>query len=129
MKQSYPGLNIQFPISELIANGQKTIETRSYPLPKKFIGRPIALIETPGPAGNFKARITAIIQFDESFEYKTAREFYADEKRHRVTKDSPWRWRSDSKKFGWPVRVLKRLNRPTAPPEKRGIVFSKSCEI
>ena len=30
-KKSYVGINIQFPISQLIVDGKKTIETRTYP--------------------------------------------------------------------------------------------------
>jgi hypothetical protein len=43
-----PGINIQASCSELNLRGQKTVETRGYPLPEKLIGKMLALIETPG---------------------------------------------------------------------------------
>ena len=128
-KRLLPGINIQHPISRLILSGEKTVETRTYPVPSKYIGRPIALIETPGPSGDFSARVIALVEFGQSFEYQTEREFYADTKRHRVDKSSPWRWATGKPKFGWPVRVIERINPPVAPPKKRGIVFSTECRV
>ena len=94
-----PGINIQWPISELIVNGKKTIETRKYPLPEKYIGQTLALIETPGPKGKFRARITALIKFGPSFQYQNKKEFYKDTKRHCVSQKSEWEWKSESKKI------------------------------
>ena len=125
----YPGVNIQWPISELIVSGEKVIETRTYPLPEKFIGQEIALIETPGKNGKFKARITAIIKFEESFEYKTKAEFYRDAKKHCVTPNSDWKWDPQKGKWGWPVTVVKKLKKPCAPPRSRGIIFAKNCKV
>jgi hypothetical protein len=123
------GINIQWPISELILSGQKSIETRTYPIPKKHIGVPIALIETPGLDGIFKARIRGIIKFDQSFEYRSKDDFYKDIKRHRVGPDSAWKWTSKRKKFGWPVSILTIFETPLDPPKKRGIVFAGNCDV
>lgn len=128
-KQALPGINIQYPISQLIASGEKTVETRTYPIPKRYVGTPVALIETPGPVGRFKARITAIIEFSESFEYETKESFYKDKSRHRVEPDAAWKWNPEQRKFGWPVRVLKVFSKPLPAPKRRGIVFSRHCEI
>ena len=128
-RTTLPGINIQYPISRLILSGEKTIETRTYKIPKKFVGVPMALIETPGPASDFKARIVAIIVFGDSFEYATSKHFYADYEKHKVNKSSPWRWRPGKKKFGWPVKVLKPLRTPVAPPSERGIRYTLSCEL
>ena len=46
-----PGINIQAPWAEAIVSGRKLIETRFYPMPRKWIGQPLAIIETPGQAG------------------------------------------------------------------------------
>lgn len=64
-KRKLPGINIQWPISEMIIDGEKTIETRKYAILDKYIGQELALIETPRPKGKFKARIRAIIKFEE----------------------------------------------------------------
>ena len=127
--QTISGINVQWPISDLILSGQKTIETRRYPIPKKHVNTPLALIETPGPKGAFKARIRAIIMFKESFEYKTAKDFYQDSVRHCVTPDSVWKWTPGEKKFGWPVKVISVFDTPLEAPKKRGIVFAGGCKI
>lgn len=124
-----PGINIQWPISELILSGAKTIETRKYPIPQRFIGKKLALIETPGSNGKFKARIRGIIIFDASFEYIDEEEFYKDSMRHKVNPGSKWQWSTSAKKFGWPVRVVKVYARPIPPPKKRGIIFARECAV
>lgn len=128
-KRTIPGINIQWPISELILEGKKTIETRRYPIPTKYIGVPIALIETPGPRGKFKARIRGVIQFSASFEYLNEADFYRDSAKHCVSKDSVWKWSPGQRKFCWPVKVLQVLEVPSMPPKKRGIVFANDCMI
>jgi hypothetical protein len=74
--KSYTGINIQFPISRLIIEGQKIIETRTYPIPPDFVGKEMLLIETPGRPKKFQARIIAVIKFKESFKYKSKTDFY-----------------------------------------------------
>jgi len=123
------GIHVQWPISTLIIDGKKTIETRTYPLPAKYIGVPLALVETPGKQGRFKARLIGVIQFDNSFQYNSRRDFYKDSQRHCVTPESPWRWVDNKPKFGWPVRVLERFKSPKAAPKKRGIIFCNNCEV
>ena len=49
--KTIPGVNIRWPWSKLLLEGTKTVETRSYPLPTGFVGKEIAVIETPGPNG------------------------------------------------------------------------------
>ena len=120
-KKSYPGINIQWPISELILNREKTIETRTYPIPKKYLNTEMILIETPGPKGKFKARTRAIIKFTDCFQYKSKKEFYADFKRHRVSKDSPWAW-TDKTKWGWKIKWIKKTNRKKVTC--KGIVYT-----
>src|SRR4051794_16034899 len=93
------GINIQHPISRLIVEGKKTIETRTYPLPLSYVEKDVFLIETPGKAGGFKAQIVAVVRFSKSFQYKSERAFYADTRYHFVTKDSPWAWKSTKSKW------------------------------
>ena len=50
-----PGINIQAPWAEAIVSGRKVIETRFYPMPRKWVGQPLAIIETPGKARHFQA--------------------------------------------------------------------------
>lgn len=124
-----PGINIQWPISELIMNRKKIIETRTYPLPEHLIGKELAVIETPGRKGKFKARVIGVVKFQRSFQYKTKKDFYADSAKHCVTPESEWKWVASKQKWGWPVTVVAKLNAPTLPPKSRGIIFASNCSV
>lgn len=128
-KRTYTGINIQFPISRLILEGKKTVETRTYPIPKSYIGQELAIIETPGKTRNFNARIIGTVRFSECFEYENEKQFYLDKKRHCVTPDSPWKWTKGKTKWGWPVQVLRQFPLPIPFQGKRGIVYAKAVEI
>ncbi len=133
-KRSIPGINIQFPWSELLVSGKKTVETRSYPLPKKFIDVELAIIETPGRLGKkngiFKARIIGTIIFSSSKLYPTCASWLADRKFHLVEKEDPMYGFSLLKpKYGWQVASVARLNSPALPPTSRGIIFAKGCRV
>jgi hypothetical protein len=128
-KHLYSGINIQFPISNLILSGKKTIETRTYPIPSHYINQEIILVETPGKSGKFKSRAIAIIKFGPSFEYKSKKDFYSDTIRHCVTSDSPWAWDAKKGKWGWPVQIIKTFRAPIIIKKRLGIKFTKNLEI
>lgn len=127
MNQRYTGVNIQFPISRLILEGEKTIETRTYPLPEKYENKVLLFVETPGKEGKFKSRIVAKIKFGKSFLYDSEKSFYEDFEKHKVNKESQWAWKSQ--KWGWPILEVKKL-RNSQPLKKRpGIKFTTELEI
>ena len=39
MAKRYTALNVQYPISQDILSGEKTIETRTYVIPEKYLGK------------------------------------------------------------------------------------------
>lgn len=132
------GINIQYPWSSLIVNGQKSVETRSYPLPDKYAGEELAIIETPGRYGRFKARIIGTVTFSHSFKYPNRQAWLEDYNRHCVPKDDPmYGWVDNDPffvlgskpKYGWVVSQIKKLDRPVDPPRKRGIIYAKGCMI
>ena len=128
-----PGLNIQWPWSQLILDQTKTIETRGYPIPLKYIGIPLAVIETPGPNGKangvVKARIAGIVIFESCFQYRTKAEWAKDQPLHKVAADHPqFRFEAGKPKWGWRVKSAKKIE-PRPAPQKRGIVFTGHCEI
>jgi DNA repair photolyase len=125
----YDGINVQFPISNLIMRGEKTVETRTYAIPKGYVGKRMILIETPGRSGKFKARMIGFVTFGDSFEYPTEDAFYADSKRHCVTPESEWRWQAGVRKFGWPVLHVELWDSPVPLKKRSGIKFSKGIEI
>ena len=126
--KTYTGINIQYPISQLIIEKKKTIETRTYPIPPNYLGQEMALIETPGKTGKFKARIIAIIKFTDCFQYKNKKEFYAQSNLHCVTPDSIWAW-YDGEKWGWPVEVIKILQTPIELKKRGGIKYNRGLTI
>jgi hypothetical protein len=126
-----PGLNIQAPWSELIVSLQKVVETRGYPLPEKFKGKPIAVIETPGRNKSLgKAKIIGVVVFSESFKYENRNQWLKDFDRHVVNQDDPiFKFIENKPKHGWVVECAFRLESPVPPPKKRGIIFASECVI
>jgi len=105
MSGKFTGINIQFPISQEILSGKKTVETRTYPIPNSYLGKTLLLVETPGKSGKFKARIAAKIRFKECFLYPSKAAFYRDQKRHLVEAGSAWAWK-DKAKWGWVIESV-----------------------
>lgn len=128
-QKTYTGLNIQYPISELILSGKKTIETRMYPIPDNLKKKELLIIETPGKAGKFKARIVGKIVFDDCFPYKSASDFYKDSKKHCVTPESEWRWVQGKTKWGWKISKTVVFKTPIAAPKKKGIVYTNDIVL
>ncbi len=117
---------MQAPWCELLLSGEKTIETRSYPLPDRLKHVWVWLIETPGPKGKFKARVRGRIKFSDSIEYRNKSQWLADFPRHRVNPADPqYGYSADRPKFGWIVEKVEACEKPFAPPAKRGIVYAK----
>jgi hypothetical protein len=123
------GLNIQCPWADLLMSGSKTVETRSYHLPLKYVGVPLALIETPGKTGKFKSRIIGLITFNESFKYKSKDHWTYDYYRHMVNEKDIYGWNDFKDKYGWVVGNVEKFNTPIKPPKRRGIIFTKGCDI
>jgi len=123
------GLNIQTPWSTLLMSGSKTVETRSYHLPLKYVGVPLVLIETPGKTGRFKSRIIGLITFNESFRYKSKEHWIYDYDRHMVDENDIYGWNEYKDKYGWVVSSVERFDNPIDPPKRRGIIFTKGCKI
>jgi hypothetical protein len=124
-----PAINIQFPFSQLIINGHKSIETRNYDIPSKYLNQKLLLIETPGPNRRCKAKIVGIIQFTESFRYKTLKQYHGDCKHHMVDKVSPYYWKGRESKFGWKVKVIRSFKRPFDAPKSKGISWTRNVSL
>jgi hypothetical protein len=125
------GINIQAPWSQFLISGVKTVETRSYPLPKRLEGVELALVETPGKSRKFKSRIIGTITFSHSFKYRNETEWNNDRVRHKVEGHNgvDFDWSNDKPKYGWVVSKITRLDNPIDPPKKRGIIYVKDCNI
>jgi len=129
------GINIQWPWSDLLLSGQKSVETRSYRLPKRLEGVELAVIETPGKrgrkdAGVEKARIIGTIIFETSYRYKNERHWKGEIDKHLVESSDPlFKFKKDKEKWAWVVKRIARLDKPVPPPIKRGIIFAKKCRV
>lgn len=117
------GINIQSPWANLLVNETKTVETRSYSLPKKYECVELALIETPGKNGNFKSRVIGTITFSHSFRYNDELEWSMDHNRHKVNADSLYGW-NDKPKYGWVVSTVKKFEQPIEITKRKGIIFT-----
>ena len=128
--RTLPGFNVQTPWADLLLTGKKVVETRTYPMPTKYEGIEIAVIETPGKFGKFEARIVGTIIFGKSFDYKSEAKFRADKKRHLVdTQDALFGWPEEGSKWAWPVISFVKFDRPYPAPKPRGIVFASDCRV
>lgn len=118
------GINIQTPWSGLLINGSKTVETRSYHLPFKYLGVELALVETPGKSGRFKSRIIGTITFSESFKYDNKQHWMEDYLRHKVdVADENYGW-GNKAKYGWVVSHIKKFDKPVDISKRKGIIFT-----
>lgn len=126
-----PGINIQAPWSQLILCGQKTVETRSYPLPERHKGKMLAIIETPGrDKGLSKAKMIGVVVFSDSFLYENREDWLMDIDRHLVQPNDPlYKYTPNKPKYGWAVQSVVRLESFVPPPKKRGIIFASECII
>lgn len=130
-----PGINIQYPWARLILEGKKTVKTRSYPIPIKYVNQPLAVIETPGKhglrdVGISESNVIGIVVFSDSFNYTSKSMWEKDYKRHCVSLEDPlYGWKREKTKFDWTVEKAILLQDPVRAPKKRGIIFASSCKV
>ena len=126
-----PGINIQVPWAQAIISGRKVIETRFYPMPAKWIGQPLVIIETPGRTGRFKRRIAGLVVFGASWCYTDQAAFARDGAKHLVDPDDPlFGWKSDDKpKWAWPVQWVEAYQQPLPPTFRAGIRYARAVEV
>ena len=126
-----PGMNIQAPWVEAIVSGRKVIETRFYPMPRKWIDQPLAIIETPGKARHFKRRIAGLVLFEPSWCYADKAAFARDRTKHLVDPDDPrFGWQEDGKpKWAWPIHWVEVYQQPLPAGFRAGIRYARAVEI
>ena len=126
-----PGITIQAPWVEAIVSGSKVIETRFYPMPGKWVGQPLAIIETPGKARNFKRRIAGLMIFAPSWCYADKAAFARDHAKHLVDPDDRlFVWREAGKpKWAWPIRWVEVYQQPLPADFRAGIRYARAVEI
>ena len=127
--QSLPGLNVQEPWATQLACGKKTIETRTYACPQKFLSTPIGLVATRRPHGE-KAALVGIVRILRCQRYESLAEFRADELKHLITPECEYDWvNRQTPKWGWEVSLLATCITPLPLQGKRGIVWSSAINF
>ena len=136
-----PGLNINWPFSQLILAGVKTVEVRSYALGYRNIAQPdveMWLVETPGIANAISAggvlvggvavasrpkdaQIVGTVTFSHSVEYERPAAFRADSENHRIAKGGSYDWDGKGERHAWRVSAVRRLARPVPQFGRKGI--------
>lgn len=131
MRLSLPALNVTAPWARLLVSGVKTVETRGYPMPRWYVGRPIWIIETPRKGDPRPARIVGTLVFGKPFRYETEQQFILDVARHRVTTGSEFSWGARRAVWGWPVvlRLGTAKIKLVQGAVSRGRVFTKSVVV
>lgn len=135
MSKILPGIHVQWPWSRLIIEGQKTIETRTYRIPSKYLDLELALIETPGRTAEarrlgIETKIIGTVIFKSCRKYLSRDEWLADISKHRVPEtDLFYSYEVGKEKWAWEIRQTSTLPRPVRPPKIRGIVFAKNCRV
>jgi len=144
---SLPGLNINWPFSQLILAGLKTVEVRDYALGYRNIAKPdveMWLVETPAIANAISkgwvldggaavaprptvAQIVGTVTFSRSDEYETLAAFQADRENHQIAKGASYDWGGKGERHAWRVSAVRRLARPVPQPGVKGTTgFTKN---
>ena len=122
------GLNTQYPFSQLILTGDKTIEARRYALGHRNIvepGEEQFIIETPGKgvsaalvgeaAVGPRPRVAQVVGtaiFSKSSQYTSARSWSQDRPKHRIAQGSTHDWSGEGEMHAWHVAEVKRFREP-----------------
>jgi hypothetical protein len=123
------GLNVQEPWAGLILKGSKTIETRTYPCPKGFVGPPIGIVATQRRNG-LKAALAGIVRIQNCIQYKCIQSFRADEPQHLVSPGTDFDWKDPSTpKWGWTMEVLAICVPSILVQGRRGIVWTRALNF
>ena len=133
-----PGLNIQWPFSQLILLGVKTEEIRTYALDtgkteerRRYNAKPnqeVWIVETKGPTNKpmknaivgdvhipprpIAAHIVGTVTFSYSHQYKDQNTFHEARNKHCIAEASEYDWDGTSDCFGWHVSKVRALTTP-----------------
>mmetsp|Transcript_9189 Transcript_9189/g.13858 ORF Transcript_9189/g.13858 Transcript_9189/m.13858 type:complete len:667 (-) Transcript_9189:1525-3525(-) len=118
------GLEMQQPYSKFVLNGQKSIESRAYPLPEALIDAKIEILQSEKGLDGVSSvpdRVTlnksrddnsstpsplkriGWVTFAKCIQYTTREEFEADREKHLVDPNSGYGWNDERPIYGWVV--------------------------
>ena len=122
-------LEVQQPWADLLLNGEKTVETRTYPFPPWLWGDKIDVLQaaegTPGVSavpdsvysGDPRFQLAGWIEVQKCFKYASREEWASDTDRHRVPIDEAgaYGWSDDRDLYGWVVSSTGRHEDTSVP--------------
>jgi hypothetical protein len=97
------------PFTEQILSGEKTIETRSAPTLRRFVGQRVGIVRT----GKGKAQLVGYVDIVKEVRYENEKAFNADYDKHLVAPDSPY---FKAKGFGYVLANPEMLMEPVDVP-------------
>ena len=99
------GFDVMYPWGRKLLDGSKTVETRRYPIPAKYLGKRMLLLETKGPHSRpGTATVLGTVTFVQSFQYRSRAHWAADAARHGVNpsdEENAFGWSEKDEKWGW----------------------------
>ena len=125
-------IEVQMPWSELMLERKKTIEVRSYVLPKALLGRKIYILQSPcnessaskigdqidlcrvgdvdADDSSSHVKLVGWCIFNKIIDFHSESAFYAASDQHLVTPDSIFRWKNGITNclYGWEVEQVGR---------------------
>lgn len=97
------------PFTDLILDGEKTIETRTRRTLSNLIGQRVGLVRS----GKGKSMLVGYVTIDGIKEYADEEEFNADRNAHRIAEDNEdYGWKDGKKKYGYILSNPVRLDEP-----------------
>lgn len=125
-------LEVQYPYSNFILNGSKTIESREYSLPGALLNQSILLLESgqgsegisslpdvisPDIARSGNLHVIGIVTFCNCFQYTSEQQWADDRSQHLVPIDSKYNWSElytdgIKRKFGWVIGNVTKYDSP-----------------
>ena len=142
---SLPGLNIQWPFSQLVLAGAKTEEVRKYELGYRNIAHANTeywIVETPGPTASAltnavvdgvvvgtrpkASQLVGTVTFSHSDPYESPELFRAEAERHRIRAGSvEYDWSGEGERHAWHISAVRALAWPVPVGSTGQTGFSK----
>ena len=123
--------DVRYPWTEQLMSGKKTIETREYPLPSRYLHQTLALYETHvEEVKEVKEKedqeedhqkddcCVGLIQFCSCKEYTSKEQWSQDSDKHGVPSDATseeFGWVDGIKKYGWEVSFVEKTKKKNLP--------------
>ena len=123
--------DVRYPWTEQLMNGKKTIETREYPLPSRYLHQTLALYETHVEVKDDQVEddqveedhqrddcCVGLIQFCSCKEYTSKEQWSKDSDKHGVPFDATpeeFGWVDGIQKYGWKVSYVEKTKKKKLP--------------